>query len=51
MAARVISTSIVRRMVKYVALESSAAGNANFGRVTAQANYSRTYNLNFRFTF
>jgi trimeric autotransporter adhesin len=35
----------------YVALESTAAGNANFGRVTAQANYSRTYNLNLRFTF
>ena len=35
----------------YVALGSSAWGNANFGRVTAQANYSRTMQVTGRFTF
>jgi len=35
----------------YVALGSSAHGNANFGRVTAQANYSRTMQVQGRFTF
>ncbi len=35
----------------YVALGSSAHGNANFGRVTAQANYSRTMQVTGRFTF
>lgn len=35
----------------YVALGSSAFGNANFGRVTAQANYSRTMQVTGRFSF
>jgi hypothetical protein len=35
----------------YQALGSSAHGNTNFGRVTAQANYSRTMQLTARFTF
>ncbi len=35
----------------YAALFSTAAGNANFGRVTAQANYSRTLQVTARFTF
>jgi hypothetical protein len=35
----------------YQQLGSSAFGNANFGRVTAQANYSRTMQLTARFTF
>jgi trimeric autotransporter adhesin len=35
----------------YVALGSIAHGNANFGRVTAQANYSRTMQVTARFSF
>lgn len=35
----------------YVALGSVAHGNANFGRVTAQANYSRTMQVTGRFSF
>ena len=35
----------------FQALGSSARGNTNFGRVTAQANYSRTMQLTARFTF
>jgi hypothetical protein len=35
----------------YVALASTAAGNANFGRVTAQANYSRTLQVTMRYEF
>lgn len=35
----------------YAALQSTAQGNANFGRVNAQANYSRTYQLMARFSF
>ena len=35
----------------YQALGSSARGNTNFGRVTAQANYSRTMQLTARFSF
>jgi hypothetical protein len=35
----------------YVALGSIAHGNANFGRVTAQANYSRTMQVTGRFSF
>jgi trimeric autotransporter adhesin len=35
----------------YVALASTAHGNANFGRVTAQANYSRTFQVSGRFSF
>jgi hypothetical protein len=34
-----------------VALASVAHGNANFGRVTAQANYSRTFQVSARFSF
>ena len=30
---------------------STAAGNANFGRVTAQANYSRTLQMTVRYAF
>ncbi|HJU43427.1 MAG TPA: TonB-dependent receptor, partial [Vicinamibacterales bacterium] len=35
----------------YQSLGSSAHGNANFGRVTAQANYSRTMQVTGRFSF
>jgi hypothetical protein len=35
----------------YVALQSTAFGNSNFGRVNAQANYSRTHQITARFTF
>lgn len=35
----------------YVALGSVAHGNANFGRITAQANYSRTMQVTGRFSF
>jgi trimeric autotransporter adhesin len=35
----------------YAALASGAQGNANFGRVNAQANYSRTFQLMARMTF
>jgi hypothetical protein len=35
----------------YVALQSTAQGNANFGRVNAQANYSRTMQITARFSF
>jgi hypothetical protein len=35
----------------YVALQSSAFGNSNFGRVNAQANYSRTYQITARYSF
>jgi hypothetical protein len=35
----------------YVALGSVAVGNSNFGRVTAQANYSRTMQVTARFSF
>ena len=35
----------------YQALGSSAFGNTNFGRVTAQANYSRTMQVTGRFSF
>jgi hypothetical protein len=35
----------------YQALASTAHGNANFGRVTAQANYSRTMQVTGRFSF
>ena len=35
----------------YQALGSSAHGNTNFGRVTAQANYSRTMQVTARFSF
>jgi hypothetical protein len=35
----------------YVALASTAHGNSNFGRVTAQANYSRTFQVSGRFSF
>jgi hypothetical protein len=35
----------------YQALGSSAHGNTNFGRVTAQANYSRTMQVTARFAF
>jgi hypothetical protein len=35
----------------YAALASSAVGNANFGKVNAQANYSRTYQLMVRYSF
>ena len=35
----------------YAALSSVAQGNAGFGRVTAQANYSRTMQITARFTF
>jgi len=35
----------------YQALGSSAHGNTQFGRVTAQANYSRTMQVTARFTF
>jgi hypothetical protein len=35
----------------YAALASTAVGNTNFGRVTAQANYSRTMQVTFRMTF
>ena len=35
----------------YTALASTAHGNVNFGRVTAQANYSRTVQITVRFTF
>jgi hypothetical protein len=35
----------------YAALQSTAVGNQNFGRVTAQANYSRTVQFTGRFTF
>jgi hypothetical protein len=35
----------------YAALQSTAAGNQNFGRVTAQANYSRTVQFTGRFSF
>jgi hypothetical protein len=35
----------------YQALSSTAQGNANFGRVTAQANYSRTMQITARFSF
>ena len=33
----------------YAALASTAQGNANFGRVNAQANYSRTFQLTARY--
>ncbi len=35
----------------YAALASVSQGNANFGRVTAQANYSRTMQVTGRFSF
>lgn len=35
----------------YAALGSVAHGNANFGRVTAQANYSRTMQVTGRLSF
>ncbi len=35
----------------YAALQSTAHGNANFGRVNAQANYSRTMQFTARFSF
>jgi hypothetical protein len=35
----------------YAALASSAAGNVNFGKVNAQANYSRTFQLMARYSF
>ena len=35
----------------YVALQSTAQGNTNFGRVNAQANYSRTMQITGRFSF
>ncbi|MGQ0732392.1 MAG: carboxypeptidase regulatory-like domain-containing protein [Acidobacteriota bacterium] len=35
----------------YAALASSAQGNAQFGRVTAQANYSRTLQFTARYSF
>jgi hypothetical protein len=35
----------------YAALASTAAGNQNFGRVTSQANYSRTMQITGRFSF
>jgi hypothetical protein len=35
----------------YAALASTAQGNANFGKVSAQANYSRTFQLTARYTF
>jgi hypothetical protein len=35
----------------YSALSSTAAGNQQFGRVTSQANYSRTMQITGRFTF
>lgn len=35
----------------YAALQSSAVGNANFGRVNTQANYSRTLQFTARFSF
>jgi hypothetical protein len=35
----------------YTALSSVAQGNANFGRVNAQANYSRTMQITGRFSF
>ena len=35
----------------YAALASSAVGNAQFGKVNAQANYSRTYQLMARYSF
>jgi hypothetical protein len=35
----------------FAALSSTAQGNANFGRVTAQANYSRTMQITGRFSF
>ena len=35
----------------YAALASTAVGNTNFGRVTEQANYSRTMQVTFRMNF
>ena len=35
----------------YAALQSTAQGNTNFGRVNAQANYSRTYQIMARYSF
>ena len=35
----------------YAAMSSIAFGNANFGRVTSQGNYSRTFQLTGRFSF
>ena len=35
----------------YAALSSTAQGNAQFGRITAQANYSRTIQFTGRFSF
>jgi trimeric autotransporter adhesin len=35
----------------FAALQSTAFGNSNFGRVNAQANYSRTMQVTARFTF
>ena len=35
----------------YAAMQSVAFGNANFGRVTSQGNYSRTMQLTARFSF
>jgi hypothetical protein len=35
----------------YAAMQSVAFGNANFGRVTSQGNYSRTMQITGRFTF
>jgi hypothetical protein len=35
----------------YAALQSTAQGNTNFGRVNAQANYSRTYQIMVRYSF
>lgn len=35
----------------YQALQSTAQGNTNFGRVNAQANYSRTMQVTGRFSF
>lgn len=35
----------------YAAMQSVASGNANFGRVTSQGNYSRTMQITGRFSF
>ena len=35
----------------FASLASSAQGNVNFGRVNAQANYSRTMQITGRFSF
>ena len=35
----------------YAAMQSVASGNANFGKVTSQGNYSRTMQMTGRFSF